>query len=184
MRVIVASTNPVKLAAARTGLERLFHPASIQVEGVTVPSGVPDQPMGDEETLTGARQRMEAARHLQPDAAFWVGIEGGCADTEHGMTCFAWVTVTDGTRFGQARTGTFFLPDEVARLVRGGMELGHADDQVFGRSNSKQADGSVGLLTHGAIDRTAYYTHAVVLALVPFLHPNLTFPDSHWQREG
>jgi non-canonical (house-cleaning) NTP pyrophosphatase len=29
---------------------------------------------------------------------------------------------------------------------------------------------AVGKLTHGAIDRTAYYEHALALALVPFLH--------------
>jgi hypothetical protein len=30
---------------------------------------------------------------------------------------------------------------------------------------------SVGLLTHGLIDRTVYYEHALVLALAPFMHP-------------
>lgn len=38
--------------------------------------------------------------------------------------------------------------------VAGGMELGEADDHVFERSNSKQEDGAVGLLTKGLIDRT------------------------------
>lgn len=176
MRAVVASINPVKLAAARGGLARVFQPAELIIEGITVSSGVSDQPMSDEETLNGARQRMEAARLLRPDADFWIGIEGGCADTAHGLTCFAWVAVTDGARTGLARTGAFILPEEVARLVRSGIELGEADDRVFGRSNSKQADGSVGLLTHGIVDRTAYYTHAVILALIPFLHADLTFP--------
>lgn len=175
MRVIVASINPVKLAAARGGLQRVFPTVEFAIEGLSVPSGVPAQPMSDEETLRGARQRMEAARLLQPNSDLWIGIEGGCADTEHGLTCFAWVTVTDGMHTGLARTGTFILPEEVARLVRDGMELGEADDRIFGRSNSKQADGSVGLLTHGLIDRTSYYIHAVILALIPFMRPDLTF---------
>lgn len=54
-----------------------------------------------------------------------------------------------------------------------GMELGHADDLLFKRTNSKQGAGSVGLFTHGAIDRTSYYSHAVVLAFAPFLWPDL-----------
>jgi non-canonical (house-cleaning) NTP pyrophosphatase len=69
----------------------------------------------------------------------------------------------------------FYLPDEVAALVRGGMELGHADDVVFGRSNSKQEDGSVGLLTGGVINRETYYAHAVVLALIPFRNTGMGF---------
>lgn len=50
------------------------------------------------------------------------------------------------------------------------MELGHADDQVFGRVDSKKKDGVVGILTHGAIDRAHYYQHALVLALIPFIN--------------
>ena len=34
---------------------------------------------------------------------------------------------------------------------------------------------AVGLLTHGAITRTSYYTHALTLALVPFLNEDLFF---------
>jgi non-canonical (house-cleaning) NTP pyrophosphatase len=48
---------------------------------------------------------------------------------------------------------------------------------VFGRSNSKQQNGSVGILTHDVIDRTAYYVHAVILALIPFVNLQLTFPN-------
>lgn len=146
-----------------------------RAEGVSVPSGVSDQPMGDEETLLGAFNRAQAARTLYPEADFVFGIEGGCAEDAHGMQCFAWVVALGQGRIGRGRSGAFYLPEEVARLVRRGIELGHADDLVFGRSNSKQADGSVGLLTGGVIDRALYYEHAVILALVPFKHPNLTF---------
>ena len=56
----------------------------------------------------------------------------------------------------------------VAELLRGGMELGDADDLVFGRENSKQANGAIGLLTDNVIDREAYYIHALVMALARF----------------
>ncbi len=44
---------------------------------------------------------------------------------------------------------------------------------VFGRTNSKQGNGAVGLLTGDVIDRAAYYVHAVILALIPFRNPEL-----------
>lgn len=53
------------------------------------------------------------------------------------------------------------------------MELGAADDHLFGTINSKQSGGSVGQFTRGVIDRTRYYEHAVVLAFVPFLWNSL-----------
>ena len=80
--------------------------------------------------------------------------------------------------------GAFVLPEEVGKLVRGGMELGEADDVVFKQSNSKQKSGlyfflvvclfvclfvwfvnnlvsffqgAVGILTNNTLTRTTYY---------------------------
>jgi inosine/xanthosine triphosphatase len=172
---MVASTNPVKIQSALGGFQRMFPDQTFEAEGMSAPSGVRDQPMGDAETLQGALNRARYVRDHVPDADYWVGIEGGAAEDEGGMIVFAWVVVLSRDKIGKSRTGAFYLPEEVARLVREGMELGHADDAVFGRSNSKQEDGSVGLLTGGVIDRTLYYEHAVILALIPFLNPQLTF---------
>ena len=55
------------------------------------------------------------------------------------------------------------------------MELGHADDEVFGRDNSKQQNGAIGLLTDDLVDREAYYIHAVIMALVPFKNRGLSW---------
>lgn len=57
--------------------------------------------------------------------------------------------------------------ERIATLVRDGLELGDADDRVFGRTDSKRANGSVGLLTGDAITRAAYYAHGFVLAMIP-----------------
>jgi non-canonical (house-cleaning) NTP pyrophosphatase len=76
-------------------------------------------------------------------------------------------------RLGKGKTGTFFLPEPVAELIRQGKELAEADDMVFNRNNSKHTNGSVGILTGDVIDRTHYYAHAVVLALIPFKHESL-----------
>ena len=168
-RVIVASRNPVKMEAVRRGFQRWFPDARLTLEGAAVPSGVSDQPIGDEETRRGARQRASRAAQAFPHADFWVGIEGGVAWWGNDLLSFAWVAVQrkDGA-LGEARSGTFMLPPAVASLVRAGHELGEADDRVFGQHNSKQKMGAVGLLTAGLIDRTALYEHAIILALAPF----------------
>jgi non-canonical (house-cleaning) NTP pyrophosphatase len=93
------------------------------------------------------------------------------------LQSFAWIVVIDSEkgRIGKARTAAYYQPEEVAKLVRGGMELGHADDLVFGRSNSKQGNGNVGLLTGDVMNRESYYVQAVILALIPFKNEKLTF---------
>lgn len=174
-RVVVASTNPVKINAVREGFARMFPDASFEFEGITVPSGVSDQPMTDEETFVGAMNRATAAEAHMPDADYWVGLEGGIEEHYSGDMCvFGWMAVRSKEgKCGKGRTSAFFLPQAVADLVRQGVELGTADDQVFGRANSKQGNGAIGLLTNDAINRTGYYTEAVVLALIPFKNSDL-----------
>lgn len=166
--LIVASTNPVKIQSALNGFKRMFPDEAFDAHGISVPSSVSHQPMTDSETLQGAVSRVEAAHAVAPQGDFWIGIEGGCELMGNELTAFAWVVVRSPTQVGKARTGIFFLPEAVARLVHAGVELGEADDRVFGRTNSKQGNGAIGLLTHDVIGRVQYYEHAVILALVPF----------------
>lgn len=173
--VIVASTNPVKIEAVRLGFSRIFPDQQYVFQGVSVPSGVSLQPMSRTETLSGALNRANAAAERHPDAAYHVGIEGGVEEIDGRLEVFAWVIVRSAAIIGRAQTGIFILPDEVAQLIHQGMELGEADDVVFGRANSKQANGSIGLLTDDTITRTSYYVDAVVMALIPFKKPHFTW---------
>jgi inosine/xanthosine triphosphatase len=170
VRIVVASRNPVKIAAAKTGCARVLGDgAHLEMVAVEVASGVPDQPMSDRETRQGAGQRAVAAQAAQPEADFWLGLEGGIEDDGEKMWAFAWIAARWQGGQGEARTAAFALPEAVAGLVRQGVELGEADDRVFGRRNSKQQGGAVGLLTRGRLDRAALYEPAVVLALIPYL---------------
>ncbi len=172
VKIVVASKNPVKLDAVKEGLSALIG-GELEIVGVSVESGVSDQPMTDVETLTGARNRVYRAGLEYPGAAYYVGLEGGVEETTSGLMAFAWMVISDGVKTGQARTASFFLPSKVAELVHGGMELGHADDVVFAQSNSKQQNGAVGLLTNDVITRKSLYRPAVQMAFIPFLNPEL-----------
>jgi inosine/xanthosine triphosphatase len=140
LNIVVASTNPVKLQAALAGLRRMFPAETFAARGLAVPSGVDPQPMSDAETLQGALNRSAGAWSAAPEADYWVGIEGGCQASQAELAVFAWAVVRSRDRLGKGRTGEFFLPPAVADLVRSGTELGEADDLVFGRTNSKQAN--------------------------------------------
>jgi inosine/xanthosine triphosphatase len=172
-KIVVASTNPVKVRAALAGLQRMFPGQAFLAEGISVPSGVADQPLSDQETLQGALNRVQRARELHPEADFWIGLEGGVQSMGDDLASFAWVVVQSGEKVGKARSGIFFLPTQVAQLVAGGMELGHANDQIFSQVNSKQKGGAVGILSQGVLDRQELYVQAVLLALVPFKSPEL-----------
>ena len=194
--VCVGSTNPVKVNAVTAAFQRCgITVKAVGVKGVQ--SGVPDQPIGYAQTKRGAINRAKAAlvKRTCKIPSYAVGIEGGLVTSSNGvgLDCIAVMAVLNVAtgRISTSRTASFTLPPPLSALVRSGKELGDADDEVFQRTNSKQEDGTVGILTKGAIDRTEYYVHALVLALVPLLHPTLygdrslsTFniQSSWWQR--
>ena len=172
-KVVIASKNPVKIQAVRNGFQQMFPDDIFEFNGVSVASGVPDQPMSNDETFRGAKNRADNASEAIEAFNFYVGIEGGIEQTKNDMEAFAWVVIKSNSRYGKSKTGTFTLPKQVVELIHQGKELGEADDIVFDRTNSKQKSGAVGILTDNAIDRTSYYTNAVILALIPFKNSDL-----------
>jgi inosine/xanthosine triphosphatase len=166
-RVVVGSTNPVKIAAVRAVIARAGSAA--RVEGLGVASGVSAQPFGDAETIRGATQRARAALEVS-GAELAVGLEGGVVDEDGSMRTCAWAAVVDRDgRVGVGGSLAMTLPSRVAAMVRAGVELGHAMDRVTGGRDTKQAAGAVGILTAGLVDRQRAYEALVTYALAPFL---------------
>ncbi len=87
-------------------------------------------------------------------ADFGVGIESGLEEIDGIWFSTGWVVIidTDGLE---------------------GLELGAANDVVFGKPNSKQANGLIGLLTNDILTREGVFRDAVISALARFLHPEL-----------
>ncbi len=173
-KVVVASTNPVKINTARDGFTKMFPDEQFEFEGISVTSEIPSQPMSNEQTLEGALNRVKNAKKIYEDADYWIGLEGGVSDIGGEMRSFAWIVVSskDGIE-GKSRTADFALPKIIANLVREGKELGEADDIVFKKNNSKQSNGGTGLLTNDIITRKDFYEQAVILALIPFKNEDL-----------
>jgi inosine/xanthosine triphosphatase len=168
----VGSTNPVKLAAARAVLARAF--PACAVRAVAAPSGVPDQPWGDDETRRGAAERARAALASLGGAgdALGIGFEGGVVDDAGALRTCAWAAVA--TPDGRVHLGGSLampLPPPVAERLRAGQELGHAVDDLLGTTGTKHAGGAVGVLTRGLVDRQRAYEVLLTYALAPLLAP-------------
>ncbi len=172
IRIIVASKNPVKVNASKIGFELMFN-ESVEAIGVSIPSGVADQPMSDEDTRKGSEFRANGAKQKHPEADYWVGIEGGVDKLNSVIHTFGWITILSNNKTGQARSATIPLPNAVEAGLQNGEELGDINDKLFHKDNSKQKGGTSGILTKGVMDRLELYRHAMVLALIPFVNKNL-----------
>jgi len=170
MLIIIGSTNPVKRGAAENVLRQVF--AAPRFDAFDVPSGVPSQPWGDEQTRQGAVNRAQAVlEHTQADIG--VGLEGGIIQTAEGMMTTAWCVLR--RRDGLTSLGGglhLMLPIAVARMVESGTELGSAMDSLVGDYNTKQKGGAIGILTGGLLDRQRAYEVIITLAAAPFCQPD------------
>ncbi len=99
MKVVLASTSAVKLAAVRT-----VFGDGVDVIAVAAASGVNEQPV-DDETRRGAIQRLGNARVIRPDGDLYISIENGIFQ-ENGVWVDRPVVVTENA-------------DRVRRVIQG-----------------------------------------------------------------
>lgn len=170
MRIAVGSTNPVKIAAVQSVVERVWPKA--EVANLEVPSGVPAMPMNDADCLAGARNRARAAR-AATNAALGIGLEGGVNLEPAGLMLLGWVAAVDENgREGVGGGARLLLPAHIADRVLAGAELGPVMDELMGQQNVKQKGGAVGALTAGLVLRQETFAVAVAYALAPFVSPD------------
>lgn len=170
--MLVGSTNPVKISAARETFIRLFADTDIHCRGIDAPSGVADQPMTEAETRQGAINRVTYCQ-AQQSADYYLAMEGGVDSFEQGPATFAYVVIASGQHKSVGRSANLPLPLAVWQALRQGEELGEVIDRLFGTRNIKQQGGAIGLLTNGCESRESAYRQALIMAMAPFLHPTL-----------
>ena len=75
IEIITGSDNPNKIEGVKKGFAQMFLKISLDIIGCAVESGITDQPLSNEETLTGAFNRAKNCQKLFPDADYFCGIE-------------------------------------------------------------------------------------------------------------
>ncbi|MDD9177013.1 non-canonical purine NTP phosphatase [Aliivibrio finisterrensis] len=171
MDVIISSLNPAKISAVEAAFNQAFPDSVFNFIGVSVDSGVPDQPMSCIDTKQGAINRVNNAKIQHPNAEYYVGLEAGI----EGNSTFAWMIIDNTKQVGESRSSSLPLPPAVITAVNQGKELGDVMDEQFNTDNIKQKGGAIGLLTNNLLTRSSVYQQALILALIPFLHPERFF---------
>ncbi len=158
LRIGVGSLNPVKINAVKAHFQH-------EVEGVSVPSGVSEQPWGDEETLSGAKQRAEAAMK-KAQANIGIGLEGGVQLVAGRLYVCNWGALVDHEGVEIVAGGARFpLPEEMRKNLEEGGELGPLISEYAGRLEVNKKEGAIGIFTDGAVTRTDMYEQIVALLI-------------------
>lgn len=169
MKIIVASTNDVKVSAVREALGEYPVLKDAEIEGIAVDTGVSEQPKSLEETVQGAVNRAEAA-FVECD--YSIGIESGLMSVPHtksGSMDFCACSIYDGKRHSLGLSCAFEFPKVVTDMIQ---ELGITANDAFykaGLTSDRKigsADGAIGLLTKGRVTRKEYTKQALHMALI------------------
>lgn len=182
--VRVGSCNGPKLQAVREALLPYLNNAEdLEVIGHSVESGVPDQPVGLEEIVAGARNRARLAYEQGPcDLA--VGIEDGLVvfpQLGGDVLNVGAAVLTDGRSESVGLSSGFAYPAACLPPALNAREpIGGVFDRYWracgGEVESEPSSlsvGNIGRLTLGVLSRSEYGRQAVLCALVRFLHPEM-----------
>ncbi|MDD4467266.1 MAG: inosine/xanthosine triphosphatase [Candidatus Pacebacteria bacterium] len=170
MKIVVGSKNPVKLNAVKNAVKRIW-PGS-EILGVKTNSGVSNQPMTKKEAIKGALNRAKQSLE-NSNADMGVGLEGFVYQGDFGMFLSGWAVVVDRKgKIGIGGGGDVLLPEKVASEIRKGKELGFVMDKFIGEHNTKEKQGTVGILTNNLVSRTNSLKIATIFAFSRFINPD------------
>ncbi|KAJ3032096.1 hypothetical protein HDV00_007983 [Rhizophlyctis rosea] len=171
--IALGSTNPSKRLAVETSILHLFPDRTPEVRTFSVPSGVSDQPLSDDETTAGAINRAKAALEKWPEAEYGIGIEGGAhlIPTINRYFETGWIAIVQRStgKVGLGSSGRFELSPKIASRLVGGEELATVIDDLSGQTDVRSNAGAMGILTNGHVNRDVAYTHGVYFAFAPFV---------------
>jgi len=153
MIVRVGTANAMKIAATRKAFAKFFKNA--KVTGVDVPSTVSPQPISFGEIVRGARER---ARKAFRNCDYSVGIEAGrfmVGPVSPRPFQITMACVFDGKKEALGSGPFFELPPAMVKKV------------ILADT------GSIAVVTKGKVNRESVTRDAVLMALAPFVSPEL-----------
>ncbi len=176
--VAVGSGNVVKVRAVE---KAWVLKASARVEGFSVESGVSRQPVGVSEILRGALNRAREALRVS-GYDYGVGVEAGLLpfpSSSGYIDVQVAVILGPGGRVSLGLSPGFELPRTwVGEILLGGKELEEVAIRSLGVDRIGEKIGVIGRLTMGAVTRTDLTYQAVVMALLPWINPEIYGPPA------
>lgn len=174
MKVLIGTKNKGKIEGAKRAFSKYFD--NVEVVGVPVESGVPEQPVGKDIYL-GAKNRVdnlvEYAKSEGIDADFYVAIESGITDSLGKWSIINLVAIRD--KFGYDSWGNsagFPVPDKYVESIID-KSLGTVMDEIFEKNDLRSSIGGISYLTHDIVNRIDLTESAFIMALTQYINKDI-----------
>lgn len=168
-KINVASFNPTKVGAVQEIITDYDFLSGAVVNSISVASEVADQPKSLEETIRGAMNR---ARNAYQNCRYSFGLESGLMAvpfTKTGYMDLCACAIFDGQEYHLGLSSAWEAPLTVTTLMlREGLDMNQAAQQAGLTENAQvgAAEGLIGIMTKGRLNRKAYTKQAIITALI------------------
>ena len=171
MNIAVGSKNKAKVDAVREILQDYPHLAGAQVAGFDVSSGVSDQPKSIEETVNGATNRARVAFEKCERCDYAFGLESGLMkipETKTGYMDVCACAIYDGKEFHLGLSSAWEHRGIFEIVIKEGLDISAATNKLGLTKNPEigAAEGAIGILTKGHLNRKEYTKQALRTALI------------------
>lgn len=170
LRVHLGSKSVLKVEATQLACQGLFDPLNINLLAQEAPSGVNMQPLGYEETLEGASNRLKALEEQgsSNEHALLVSIENGLRYTENGYVDFVQVLVKKGQHTFSYTQDCCPVPSEIVNAIpkdKHGAFLNTWGEVAKQMGLAKDANNPHQEALFGGVSRTKHLVNALSKAL-------------------
>jgi len=183
IKICVGSLNPTKIYAVERAFSKYFN--HFQIFKLKVKSSVPNQPVGMDEIIKGAKYRAQMSlNYLKNDKKlnvdiFGVGIEAGLVEISFAKTNymdFQFCVIMDEFQIITLGSGVAFeYPQSVIDKIisNRNSEIGDIIGKLANNPNLKNEAGAISFLSKNVINRTDILSQAVICALLPRINTKL-----------
>ena len=170
--IAVGSKNVIKVQAVEEVIKEYPSLAGCAVQAFAVTSGVSEQPLSLEETILGAKIRAQSAFAVCPSCSYGFGIESGLFQvngTETGFLEACICCIYNGSNYFVGMSCGFEVPKPILNFVlEKKMDLSQAcfHSGITANQNLGSAEGLIGILTKGRVNRKEYTRQCIITALM------------------
>lgn len=172
MIIAVGTKNIIKLQAVEEVIQDYPSLAAAAIHSFSVPSEIAEQPLSLEEIILGAKNRAKNAFKASATCTYSFGIESGLFEAKGTQTGFLEACICciyDGSIQAVGLSCGFEIPPSILSLVlNGNRDLSQACYESGVTTNAKlgSAEGLIGILTKGRVDRKEYTKQCIRTALI------------------
>ncbi len=170
IKINIGSKNQQKMRAVSEILREYPHLANAEVQAIEAASDVSDQPKTLEETVRGATNR---AKNCWNDCDYSIGLESGLMHvpgSKSGYMDVCACAIYDGKEFHLGLSSAWEFPKKSVMdlILKEGLDMNQAVTKAGMTKNQQigSAEGAIGILTKGRMDRKEYTKQALRTALI------------------